>query len=189
MRISFQLVNKIDTTSHGFEVGGAITRGETPLLVFQHNYDSRMYMLALLDCLNYICCCWCFDFVSAASSAEKKLGKKDPIEDNPLTTFCGLTAQERRKLLPIPEKLAEDIFPEGIETFDPKEKSRDKSRRLRREKGIHIRTHKPKATPDQGTESDESEEEEEDQEEEEQKDEPKFEPESEEMGNGPTPKT
>ena len=113
------------------------------------------------------------------------MGRKDPIEENLLTKFCDLTAKERRELLLIPKKLAEDIFPEGIEKFDPKEKSRDRSRRLRREAGIHIRAHKSKATPDQATESEESEEEEEDQEEEEQEEEP----ESEEMGNGPTPKT
>ena len=87
--------------------------------------------------------------------------KKASLDENPLTKFCDLTAKQRRELLLIPENLTEDIFPEGIEGFDPNEKSRARSRRLRKEAGKKIRKVRSKATPALDTESDSSEKEEE----------------------------
>ena len=88
------------------------------------------------------------------------MGKRASLEENPLIKFCDLTAKERRELVFIPESLTEEIFPEGIEGFDPAEKVRDRSRRLRKAAGKKIHRVTSKATPDTETESESSDQEE-----------------------------
>ena len=89
------------------------------------------------------------------------MGKKAPLDKNPLTKFCDLTAKERREFLIIPDSLADNIFPEGIEGFDPNEKAKARSQRLRKEAGKKIRKVRAKATLAVDAESDSVEEEEE----------------------------
>ena len=77
---------------------------------------------------------------------QGSLGTKDPIEDNPLTRFCKLTAQVRRDRVFLAPGLAEEVFPVGIENFNPAEPVRERSRRLRTEAGLKIRQVAQKGT-------------------------------------------